>query len=76
MPAPLNSTRNVLRAVLERLTWAGLSAKASKCHFCNTSCDYLGHHVSRQGLQMEAAKVEAIKAIDPNNFNTLEDVRS
>ena len=65
-----------LRAVLERLTWAGLSAKASKCHFCNTSCDYLGHHVSRQGLQMEAAKVEAIKAIDPNNFSTLEDVRS
>ena len=65
-----------LRAVLERLTWAGLSAKASKCHFCNTSCDYLGHHVSRKGLQMEAAKVESIKAIDPNNFSTIEDVRS
>ena len=28
--------RERLRAVLERLTWAGLSAKASKCHFCNT----------------------------------------
>ena len=65
-----------LRLVLERLTWAGLSAKASKCHFCNTSCDYLGHHVSRKGLEMEAAKVRSIEAMQPENLKTLEDVRS
>ena len=65
-----------LRLVLERLTWAGLSAKASKCHFCNTSCDYLGHHVSRKGLEMEAAKVRSIEVMQPENLKTLEDVRS
>ena len=65
-----------LRLVLERLIWAGLSAKASKCHFANTSCDYLGHHIDREGLSMEGTKVEVIKAVQPDTFKSIEDIRS
>ena len=34
-----------LRQVLERLRWAGLRLKPSKCHFAKTEVEYLGHTV-------------------------------
>ena len=39
-----------LELVLERLEWAGLRAKPSKCHLFATSVDYLGHICSRDGV--------------------------
>lgn len=65
-----------LDLVLERLTWAGLTAKASKCILFATSAPYLGHVISRQGLEMDPAKIEKIRDIDPKGVNTLERVRS
>jgi hypothetical protein len=62
--------------VLERLTWAGLSAKASKCTFFTTSASYLGHVISRQGLEMDPAKISTVRNFDPTRINTLEAVRS
>ena len=65
-----------LDLVLERLTWAGLTAKASKCILFATSAPYLGHVISRSGLEMDPAKIEKIRDIDPKGINTLERVRS
>ena len=62
--------------VLERLRWAGLSCKASKCVLFATSTAYLGHVVSRQGLKMDPDKVEKVQNIDTKTVNTLEKVRS
>ena len=65
-----------LNLVLERMTWSGLSAKASKCILFATSTHYLGHIISRRGLEMDPAKVSRIRDIDPKLINTLERVRS
>ena len=65
-----------LHAVFERLKWAGLSMKASKCELFATSAEYLGHVMSRDGLKMDPKKIAAVKAIDPTTINTIEKVRS
>ena len=65
-----------LDLVLERLTWAGLSAKATKCVLFATAAEYLGHVISRRGLEMDPAKISKIKAIDPTEINSIEKVRA
>ena len=65
-----------LDLVLERLSWAGMTAKASKCVLFATSTAYLGHIISRKGLEMERAKIQKILDIQPSSVNTLERVRS
>jgi len=65
-----------LDLVLERLRWAGLSCKASKCMLFAIKGEYLGHVVSRRGLEMDPKKVEAVRSIDPRHINSLEKVRS
>ena len=65
-----------LHAVFERMKWAGLSMKATKCTLFATSADYLGHVISRTGLHMDPKKIEAVSQIDPAHVNSLEKVRS
>ena len=65
-----------LRAVFERLRWAGLSMKASKCVLFATKAEYLGHIVSREGLRMDPKKISAVKDMDPTNINTVTKIRS
>ena len=65
-----------LDLVLERLRWAGLSARADKCLLFATSASYLGHVVSRRGLEMDPKKIDKIRDIDPTSINTIERVRS
>jgi hypothetical protein len=65
-----------LQLVLERLQWAGLSAKASKCTLFSIAAPYLGHVISRDGLEMDPAKIDKIKAFVPADICTLEKVRS
>ena len=65
-----------LRAVFERLRWAGLSMKASKCVLFATKAEYLGHIVSREGLRMDPKKIAAVKDMDPTNINTVTKIRS
>lgn len=69
------SFRQILRRldlVLERLIWAGLTCKMSKCVFFATSGEYLGHIVSRDGLKMDSKKIAAVANIDPRSISTLE----
>ena len=68
-----------LDLVLERLSWAGMTAKASKCVLFATSTSFLGHIISRRGLEIEPAKIQKIQKIldiQPSSVNTLERVRS
>ena len=45
-----------IRAVLDRLKGAGLTAKLSKCCFGTTSCTYLGHVVGSGVVCTEPSK--------------------
>ena len=49
-----------LRAVFEKLKQAGLKLKPSKCEFFRQELTYLGHVVSKDGIQTDPKKVEAI----------------
>ena len=65
-----------LRLVFERFRHAQLSCKASKCELFATSAAYLGHIVSRKGLGMDPKKIEAIRALDTTQIDSLAKVRS
>ena len=65
-----------MNLILERLRWAGLSCKASKCVLFATETEYLGHVIGREGLKMDPKKISAVANIDPTSINTLERVRS
>ena len=49
-----------LRAVFEKLKKAELKLKPSKCEFFKQELTYLGHVVSKNGIQTGSKKVEAI----------------
>ncbi|GBG59377.1 hypothetical protein CBR_g38404 [Chara braunii] len=49
-----------LRDVLQRLRKHGFYVKLSKCRFAQRKVDFLGHHVSNQGLHMDDEKITAI----------------
>ena len=50
-----------LRAVFEKLKQARLKLKPSKCEFLRQELTYLGHVVSKGGIQTDLKKVEAIQ---------------
>ena len=47
-------------AVFTRFKEAGLKLKASKCHFCCSEVEYLGHLVTRDGVKPNPSKVDLI----------------
>ncbi len=47
--------------VFDRFRTSGLKLKPSKCSFAKEEVKYLGHIVSREGIQPDPAKVEAVK---------------
>ena len=49
-----------LRAVFQYLDNAGLKLKPDKCHFAKGKIRYLGHVVSRQGIQADPEKTSAM----------------
>ena len=49
-----------LRYVLERLEWEKLLINVKKCTFLKTELVYLGFVISRDGLNMDLEKVQAI----------------
>jgi hypothetical protein len=54
--------------VLARLEVAGFRAKVRKCTFATGSLDYLGYWITREGIQPQPKKVEAILRLDkPRN---------
>ena len=50
-----------VREVLRRLRGNGLFARADKCEFHVTSCEYLGYMLSSDGLTMASYKVQIIQ---------------
>ena len=63
-----------LSAVFKRLAAAGLKLKPSKCKFFQSELDYLGHHISEEGVSTDPKKVEAV--LDWPVPKTVSDVRS
>ena len=50
-----------LRGVFEKLSAAGLRLKPSKCEFFKPRVTYLGHIVSKNSIETDPKKIEAIK---------------
>ena len=46
--------------VLTRFEEAGLKMKASKCHFCCSQVEYLGHLITKDGIRANPDKITAI----------------
>jgi hypothetical protein len=49
-----------LKAVLKVLRANTLHVKRSKCSFATSTVSYLGHVISREGVAMDASKVESV----------------
>ncbi len=54
-----------LSKVLGRLEAAGFRANVRKCFFCEDKIEYLGYQLTREGIQPQPKKVEAILRIAP-----------
>ena len=65
-----------LRQVFRRFRAAQLSCKPEKCEMFATSAEYLGHVVSRRGLEMDPKKIKAISEMDTTAINEVGRVRS
>ena len=50
-----------LRGVFEKLSRAGLRLKPSKCEFFRERIAYLGHIVSKEGIETDPKKIVAVK---------------
>ena len=50
-----------LRGVFEKMSAAGLQLKPSKCEFYKSQTTYLGHNVSKDGIETDPKKITAIK---------------
>jgi len=51
-----------LEAVFERLRWATLKLKPSnKCNLLQQRVSFLGHVISKEGIDMQTEKVEAVQ---------------
>ena len=60
-----------LEAVFQKLRYAGLKLKPSKCELFKKSISYLGHVVSEEGVQTDA-KIETVKKWQrPHNVHTV-----
>ena len=54
-----------IQQVLDRLEKANFRANVRKCFFAKDSIEYLGYQISRQGIQPQPKKVEAIQKLKP-----------
>ena len=51
---------------------AGLKLNPQKCHFARTSCIFLGHHISAEGLKPPPDRVQALQTYpSPRNIKEL-----
>ena len=61
-----------LEAVLEGFKEHGLTIKMSKCHFLQSSVEYLGKIITKEGIQPSQKKIEAIlKVKEPTDGTQL-----
>jgi Reverse transcriptase (RNA-dependent DNA polymerase) len=65
----LSEHRKHVRKVLHALQQAGLGINPKKCHFHSQRVEYLGFIVTPDGLEMDPAKVYAVRNWPfPNNL--------
>ncbi len=63
---------NDLETVFKRLEQYGLKLKPKKCCFVKNEVAFLGHIVSKDGIQPDPGKIEAVKAFpQPTDMHTL-----
>jgi hypothetical protein len=55
----------IMETVLERLQKENFRANLKKCYFGESKIDYLGYEVTRDGIQPQPKKVEAILKLSP-----------
>ena len=55
-----------VKKVLDHLRQAGLQADIRKCEFHITQTKYLGYIISTEGIEVDPAKIEAIKNWQPS----------
>jgi hypothetical protein len=55
----------IMEQVLERLQNANFRANLHKCYFGESKIDYLGYEITRDGIQPQPKKVEAILKLSP-----------
>ena len=61
-----------VKQVLDRLQKANFRANVRKCYWGESSIEYLGYQISRQGIQPQPKKVEAIQRLkEPKNVRQL-----
>jgi len=65
-----------LDLVLERLIWANLTCKATKRLLFSISAEYLGHIISRKGLEMAPSKIDTVSKTVISSINDIGKVRS
>ncbi len=51
-----------LQDVFDRLRKAGLKLKPEKCQFAASRVPYLGHYITRSGVEMDEAKLKVVKS--------------
>ena len=54
-----------LRGVFEKLAQAGLKLKPKKCEFFKTKLSYLGHIVSKDGIETDPKKIRSHQGLAP-----------
>jgi hypothetical protein len=55
----------IMEQVLQRLQQANFRANLRKCYFGELKIDYLGYEITRDGIQPQPKKVEAILKLSP-----------
>lgn len=63
-----------LRLVFDRFRTAGLKLKPSKCHFGQKQVNYLGHVITRDGIQPDPEKIKVVQEYPVPG--TVKDVRA
>lgn len=65
---------NHLSLVFDKLREAGLTLKSDKCHFAVEKVLYLGHVITKHGIEVDASKTDAVRTFP--RPKTQRDVRS
>ena len=66
--SPKEASTEIEREVFEILSRAGLKLKSGKCEFFSTSLSYLGHVVSKNGIEMDKKKTDVRSPHEFSNF--------
>jgi hypothetical protein len=74
--ATSNSILCDLRAVLDKLRFAGLTANAAKCHFAADRLSLLGHVIDGNRLRPGEDKLAAVQGLTGSNMKTKTHVRA